>query len=389
MTSTAHAGADTPVAREAPAGLEGLVVAETNVGEVRGRQGFYHYRQYSAVDLAQSRTLEDVWHLLVHGELPAGEDRERFARHVGRQRAIPAGVAAALPLVVEASETPLDALRTALSLAASGLAHPVLDVSAAELRSQTVQLTAMIPTLIAQVHRLAAGLEPVAADPELTVAQDYLRMVTGEQPAPERARALEQYLITTIDHGFNASTFTARVIASTGADVGAAIVGALGALSGPLHGGAPSLALDLLDEIVHPDRAEEVVRGKIARGERIMGFGHRVYRTQDPRAVLLREVALGLGSPRARLAAQVEDTVVRVLAELKPERQLYANVEYYAGVVLADVGLPPQLFTPTFVASRCIGWSAHVLEQAASNRLIRPLARYVGPPPPVAVPPAD
>jgi citrate synthase len=212
-------------------------------------------------------------------------------------------------------------------------------------------------------------------------------MLDGEVPDPELARGVEQYQITTIDHGFNASTFTARVITSTGADLGAAVVGAIGALSGPLHGGAPSRALDMLDAIGTPDVAEPWVRRAVESGDRIMGFGHRVYKTDDPRSVLLKGVAQRLGGPMADFAVQVEQTVVDVLAELKPGRELYANVEFYAGVVMDRCGLPRDLFTPTFASSRVIGWCANILEQAADNRIIRPSARYVGPPPPQAVPP--
>jgi citrate synthase len=189
-----------------------------------------------------------------------------------------------------------------------------------------------------------------------------------------------------MDHGFNASTFTARVIASTGADVAAAVVGALGALSGPLHGGAPSRALEALDAIGTPERAEAWIRAAIGRGERIMGFGHAVYRTDDPRSLLLRQVAHELGGPRVELAMAVERLIVDTLAELKPGRHLYPNVELYAGVVMERCGLPPELFTPTFAVSRVVGWTAHVLEQAADRQIIRPSARYVGPPPPQPVP---
>ena len=211
-------------------------------------------------------------------------------------------------------------------------------------------------------------------------------MLTGHVPSEQHARAIEQYMILTIDHGFNASTFTARVITSTGADLGAAIVGAIGALSGPLHGGAPSRALDLLDAIGTPDRADAYIRPLVERGDRIMGFGHRVYKTDDPRSLLLRGVAEGLGGPLVDLAVQVERTIVDVLAELKPGRHLYANVEFYAGVVMHLCGIPRHMFTPTFAAGRSIGWSTHVMEQASHNRLIRPAARYVGAPPPQAVP---
>jgi citrate synthase len=255
-----------------------------------------------------------------------------------------------------------------------------------ELRRQALQLCAVVPTLLMTLYRLSRGMEPIEPHPRLPYAANYLYMLTGEEPRPEHARAVEQYLISTIDHGFNASTFTARVIASTQADLGAAIVGAIGALSGPLHGGAPSRALDMVEAIGTIDRAEPWLREAVLRGDRLMGFGHRVYKTDDPRSLLLREVAERLGGPRVALAEQIERKAVEVLAELKPGRRLYTNVEFYAGVVMDTIGIPREMFTPTFASSRVIGWSAHVLEQAGDNRLIRPSAQYVGPPPPQPVP---
>ena len=211
-------------------------------------------------------------------------------------------------------------------------------------------------------------------------------MLSGVEPDAERARALDQYLVVALDHGFNASTFAARVVASTGADVGSAIVAALGALSGPRHGGAPSRVLDMLDDIGTPDRAEPWITDAVARGERIMGFGHAVYRTADPRSKMLRAVAERLGGPLVDFAVEVEATVERVLADLKPNQRLYANVEFYAAVVMHLCGLPRELFTPTFGVSRIVGWGAQVLEQAQDTAIIRPNARYVGPPPPAPVP---
>ncbi len=213
-------------------------------------------------------------------------------------------------------------------------------------------------------------------------------MMRGEVPEPEHARAIEQYLMTTVDHGFNASTFTARVITSTGADLAAAVVGAIGALSGPLHGGAPSRALDMLDAIGTIENADPWLRDAVERGDRLMGFGHRVYKTDDPRSVLLRSVAERLGGDQVDFAKDVEQHAVDVLAELKPGRKLYTNVEFYAGVVMNSCGVPREMFTPTFASSRVIGWCAHILEQAADNRLIRPSAQYVGDAPPVRVPDA-
>ena len=374
---------------EAPKGLAGVIVAETEVGDVRGQEGFYHYRQYSAVDLAAHRSLEDVWYLMFEGTLPTAAQREAFLDRVRPYAEVPDAVKPLLPAIAATGDAfvPLDALRSSVSLVAAALGfQPSLDIDAAALRADAERICAVIPTLIMGLYRLRNGLEPVDPHPELGYAANYLYMLTGEVPDPDLARGVEQYQITTIDHGFNASTFTARVITSTGADLGAAVVGAIGALSGPLHGGAPSRALDMLDAIGTPDHADAWVRAAVESGDRIMGFGHRVYKTDDPRSVLLKSVAQRLGGPMADFAVQVEATVVDVLADLKPGRELYANVEFYAGVVMDRCGLPRDLFTPTFASSRVIGWCANILEQAADNRIIRPSARYVGPPPPQPLP---
>jgi citrate synthase len=376
---------------EAPPGLEGVIVAETEVGDVRGMEGFYHYRQYSAVDLCEKRTLEDVWHLLFEGELPSSSQREAFLAEIRPLREIPEAVRPLLPSIAACGETftPLDALRTAVSAVAfSQDFKPSLDIEPHELRANAMQVCAVIPTLIMALYRLNQGLDPVDPHPDLPYGANYLYMLTGEVPDPDLARAVEQYQMTTIDHGFNASTFTSRVITSTGADLGAAVVGGIGALSGPLHGGAPSRALDLLEAIGTEDNARPYLVDAVQRGEKIMGFGHRVYKTDDPRSLFLRGVAERIGAAKVDFAKKVEATVVEVLAELKPGRNLYANVEFYAGVVMDHCGLPPDLFTPTFASSRVIGWCANILEQAADNRIIRPSARYVGPPPPQPVPDA-
>jgi len=376
---------------EARRGLEGVVVAETEVGDVRGQEGFYHYRQYNAVELAEKRSLEDVWHLLYEGNLPTAAEKDAFAEEIRSLRQIPPTVKGLLPAIATAGEhfVPLDALRSAYSLLAYALDfRSWLDIDTTTLRANAMQTSAVMPTLIMALYRLSRGQEPIDPHPDLDYAANYLYMLSGEIPDPGYARAIEQYLISTTDHGFNSSTFTARVITSTGADLGSAVVGAIGALSGPLHGGAPSRALDMLDAIGTPDKAEEWIRASVLKGERIMGFGHRIYKTDDPRSVMLRGVAERLGGDMVDFAKKVEETVVAVLAELKPGRNLYANVEFYAGVVMDKVGLPRTLFTPTFTSSRVIGWTSHILEQAADNRLIRPSAHYSGPPPPVPVPDA-
>ncbi len=395
ITSATHAdpgapGVPVPPTLDVPPGLKGLVVADTTIGDVRGAEGFFHYRQHSAVELAERRSFEDVWHLLVHGHLPDADEAEAFRAATSPRRALPDAVRAALPAVAGAGAAPLAQLATGLALTAGALGlRPMLDLTADERLDDALGLVAVVPTLVAALHRVGQGREPLEPDPSLGHAEDYLRMVRGERPAPAEARAVDRYLVLTADHGFNASTFAGRVIASTGADLGACVVGALGALSGPLHGGAPSRALDLLDEIGDPRRAAEVVERHVVRGERIMGFGHAVYVGEDPRSVLLRQIASDLGGERAQLARAAEQAVVEVLARLKPDRDLRTNVEFYAGVVMERCGIPRELFTSTFAVSRTAGWVAHALEQAATRRLIRPAARYTGPAPTQAVPPLE
>jgi citrate synthase len=381
----------TPAGFEAPKGLEGVVVGETEIGDVRGMEGFYHYRQYNAVELAEKRTLEDVWHLLYRGELPTKAELEAFKEEIRPLREVPPEVKALLPSVAILGKhgSLLNGFRSAYSLLAGSLGFkPWLDEDIDTLRAEGMRTCAVIPTLLTAIYRLRKGLDTVDPDPELDYAANYLYMLTGKRPPPEHARAIEQYLISTVDHGFNSSSFTARVIASTGADLGSAVVGAIGALSGPLHGGAPSRALDMLDAIGQPEKADEWIRNAVTQGQRLMGFGHRIYKTDDPRSVMLRGVAERLGGPMLEFAKHVEERCVTILAELKPGRNLYTNVEYYAGVVMDRVGVPREMFTPTFVSSRSIGWTSHIIEQASDNRLIRPNARYAGPPPPQPVPEA-
>jgi citrate synthase len=388
IASVANPAAPVFAPVDVPRGLSGVVVTETEIGDVRGLEGFYHYRQYSAVELAESRPLEDVWRLLIDGALPSSRgERDTFAAEVRALRALPPALAEVLPAIASASE-PLGGLRTALSLAAQlHRCRPIYDLDEASRRADALYLAAITPTILTALHRLRAGLEPLAPRDDLDYGANYLWMASGTEPDARHADAIKHYLVSTMDHGFNSSTFTARVIASTGADLGACVTGAIGALSGPLHGGAPSRALDLLVEIEEPERAREVVAAKLAGGQRIMGFGHAVYRTEDPRAVMLRNVARRLGGPLAELATHVERTVVEVLAELKPDRRLYANVEFYAAVVMSLCGVAPEMFTPTFACSRVIGWTANVLEQARDPKIIRPSARYVGLSAPEPIPP--
>ncbi len=377
---------------EVPRGLKGVVVADTEVGDVRGNEGFYHYRQYSAVELAERRTLEDVWQLMIDGSLAATEiERQRFLTETIPLRTITLAIHELLPAIASVSE-PLEGLRTALSLAAAERKlRPVIDIHTSQRRADALFLCAVTPTILCALHRLRRRLPVVPPRADLGYAANYLWMLHGTDPSAANARALESYLISTADHGFNASTFTARVVASTGADMGACVVAAIGALSGPLHGGAPSRALALLDEIGSTEHIDEVVAPMIERGDKIMGFGHPVYKTDDPRSVMLRGIARRLADDEdsRRFVAFAEATeagVINLLLRMKPGRQLRTNVEFYAGVVMQLCGIPPEMFTPTFASSRVIGWCANMLEQAADNKIIRPSARYIGPPPPQPIP---
>ena len=374
---------------DVPRGLSGVAVAETAISDVRGAEGYYQYGPYSAVELARTASFEDVWHLLITGRLPSADEAAAFRARVreAQQSAELRGVIASLvrdaggdagARAPRPPVAPLAGLKAAWPLlsAACGM-RPVFDLDEADRRADAIALAAAAPVVLAALHRGSAEPLPVLDDRGL--GADYLYQVTGEVPDAARERALSAYLVAAMDHGFNASTFTARVVASTGADVASCLAAALGALSGPLHGGAPARALDSLDQVGSPERIEPWLRGQLASGRRIMGFGHAVYRTVDPRSALLREVAQGFGGARVEFALQFEAAAERLLAEHKPARPLHANVEFYAAVVMELCGLPREMLTPTFAVARTIGWTAHVLEQARDPKIIRPSARYVGP----------
>jgi citrate synthase len=355
---------------DVPPGLNGVAVTDTSIGDVDGEAGFFHYRGHDATDLARERRFEEVWHLVARGHLPDAAELAAFRVEIATARALPISLLPVLEPLARATGATLGRLRAAVSIASD------------ELAAQGLRVAAVIPTIVAALHRASLGLEPVGGGGDLAPAAAYLRAVTGETPTEDQARALERYLILTIDHGFNASTFTARVVASTGADMVDVVTAALGALAGPLHGGAPGRALDAMDAIGDPANTEAWVTAEVAAGRRIMGFGHAVYRTRDPRSTLLREVAVDLGGELVDQAIDVEGRVLSTLQRLKPDRPLPSNVEFFAGVVMAAAGLPRALFTPTFAVSRSIAWVTHACEQAAIGKLIRPSARYVGRPHP-------
>lgn len=358
-------------------GLENITVAETRLSHIDGEAGRLLYRGYDAPTLACCRRYEDVWHLLLHGELPADGG---FAATTAGLRAAPLPLATLRALAV-AGGTMMARVQAAIAACGAALgARPWHEDDPVRAATDALRITSMMPTLVAALWRLAHGKEPVEPDPTLGHAANFLWMLHGRPPTLAEATALDRYLVLTAEHGMNASTFTARVIASTGADVIGAVAGAAGALSGPLHGGAPALVLDMLDAVGVPEHAAAWVDEQMHTGRRLMGFGHRVYRAEDPRAACLRDTARTLGSDRVVLATAVEAAALAALRRAKPDRALYTNVEFWSAVVLERAGIPRALFTPTFCISRTAGWTAHILEQIGDNRLIRPAADYVGPP---------
>ena len=363
----------------APPGLKGLVVADTRIGSVRGMEGFYHYRQHDAIEIARHQTFEATARLLIDGDVPNGAEETLFRAELGAGRHIEPAAMATIGQLGSQISSPLAGLAAAIPLIVDDT--PTIDLDHHERRRRCVAVAAAVPSILAALHRRSAGLAPLDADPGLGHAADYVRMATGSTPSPRLSRAVETYLVLTADHGFNASTFTTRVVTSTGAGVASVLSGAVGALSGPLHGGAPSRVLDMLDEIGEPANTERWARRRLEDGGPIMGFGHAVYRANDPRSDLLKEIALGLGGDLVKRAEEIEDRMLAVLAAWKPEATIVTNVEFYAAVVLHLAGLPQSMFTPTFTTSRVVGWVAHLLEQSANNKIMRPKARYVGPEP--------
>jgi len=374
----------------APAGLKGVEVADTAVGTVNGAAGFYHYRGRDAARLAPDAGFEDVVALLLdieNGDIEGGRPRLGQMRAaidpevVAAVSATFAGPAAGRGGEANGRTPPLFPLIA--GLLATVDPTPTVDQTPGERLAAALQAVAVAPVMLAGGWRTRNGRTVLAADPDLGHAADYVRMATGRLPSERSARAVETYLNLTAEHGFNASTFTARVITSTGAALPAALAGATGALSGPLHGGAPSRVLDMLNEIGDPADTERWALSHLAGGGKLMGFGHAVYRHRDPRSDALRREAERFADPEARelvnRAVEIEDRLLRVLDNHRPGQRFATNVEYYAAVVLHLAGLPQEMFTATFVVSRIVGWTAHILEQAANNKIIRPSARYVGP----------
>jgi citrate synthase len=354
------------------AGLEDVVAAETRLSGVDGEAGELTIAGFPVEELAGRASFEEVLYLLWNDELPDTERLEKFRGELAGRRGVPGATMELLRSVAEERVPVMDALRMAAGTVRTGADY-----------EEALALAACLPTIIAAYWRMLGGEEPVGPDPELGHAANYLYMLTGERPGAEFARALDTYLGAVSDHGMNASTFVARVIVSTRSDFVSAVVGAIGALKGPLHGGAPGPALDVVFEIGEAGRAEAYLREKLGRGERLMGFGHRIYRVRDPRADVLASAAERLYTTDGDrelydLALDVERTALRLLEEHKPGRNLQTNVEFYTALLLHGLGLPTELFTPTFAIGRVAGWTAHCFEQRELDRLIRPQSEYVG-----------
>jgi citrate synthase len=357
-------------------GLEGVVAASTRLSHVDGEAGVLTLAGYAVEELAPHASFEEIAWLFLHGRLPDASECAEFAARLAARRRLPEIAVDVLRAAAAAQAPAIDALRMAMPLLSVGRASdPVEDAVAA---------IAAVPTIVGIYRRLCQGLEPAPVRTDLAHAAHYLYQLTGAEPDRERVRALETYLNTVCDHGLNASTFAARVIVSTRSDVISAVTGAVGALKGPLHGGAPGPALQMVFEIGTPERAEPYLRAMLDRGERLMGFGHRIYRVRDPRADVLAGAAAQFyanGGDRSLydLARAVEATALRLLREHKPERRIDTNVEFYTALLLHGLEIPVELFTPTFAAGRVVGWCAHCLEQLREGRLIRPQSMYIGP----------
>jgi citrate synthase len=357
-------------------GLEGVVAAQTRISDVDGRKGRLFYAGYDIADLAANATFEETIHLLHHLELPTAAELEETVAILRAESTLD-------PLLVEligslAERTgPMTTLRTAVS-AAAALDPDDGDSSEANLR-RAYRLIAMTPQVIATYQRLRSGADAIDPRDDLGLAANFLYALTGKQPDPQVARDFDVVLVLYADHTLNASTFAGRVAAATLADMYAAATAAVATLQGPLHGGAIEGVREMLEEIDAPDQAPDWVRRRLAARQKVMGFGHRVYKTWDPRATVLREIAERLGKQFGD--TRWYDTSVRVQETVMEEKTLYPNVDFYTASVYSALGLPPDLYTPLFATSRMAGWTAHIREQYADNRLIRPDSEYVGPDP--------
>lgn len=351
-------------------GLKDIVATETRLSSVDGEAGVLVLAGYLLEEIAERATFEEMAYLIWHGSLPDAAALDQFTRELAGRRTLPVATRDILRAAAHERQPVIDAVRMAVA------SLPTRDDT-----SDARSLVARLPTIVAAYWRLLQGEEPVEPDPGLGHVANLLYMLHGKIPGEDRVRALTTYVNTVIDHGMNASTFTARVIVSTRSDFVSAVTGAIGALKGPLHGGAPGPVIAMLEEIGDAGNAERWLRAKLEAGERLMGFGHAVYRVRDPRADVLSRAARTFfddGHDLYALALHTEKTAIQLLEEYKPGRRLQTNVEFYTALLLNGLGIHPDLFTPMFAIGRVAGWTAHCMEQRVVDRIFRPESRYSG-----------
>src|SRR6478752_9296011 len=357
-------------------GLEGIIAAETSIGDVRGDVGQLIYRGYDINELAGKVSYEEVVYLLFHNRLPNRTELEGLTTALRAERELPQGVIDFLTTAPKSAK-PIDIMRTAVSMLGcyDTLRH---DLSMGEQRATAIKLVSQIGIIAAYFHRARQGLSLPPVRKDLSEAAHFLYLINGKEPTREAEQTLDVAYVLHAEHGFNASTFTARVVASTLSDMYSAISAAIGALKGPLHGGANEGVIHMLEEIGSPDKVDAYVEKALAEKKKIMGIGHRVYKTLDPRAPHLRDMAIKLseklGEPKWIRMSE------RIAKLMKEKKDLNANVDFYSATVYYSLGIPTDLFTPIFAIARCSGWCAQVLEQLEDNRLYRPLSEYVGEP---------
>jgi citrate synthase len=358
---------------EVQKGLQDVVALESRICFIDGKRGRLIYQGYDIRDLAENSTFEEVAYLLWNGRLPKAAELSELKSQLAGLRTLPASLAQAIDQLPK-NASPMDALRCAVS--ALGVLEPGETKPDASAVAGARRLTALFPGILGHFHRQRRGLPALRARPDLSHAAYLVYAILDRDPSELETRAMDVDLILHADHELNASTFSARVTASTLSDLYSAITSAVGTLKGPLHGGAAERVIELLGEIGKPERAAEVIRAKLGRKERIMGFGHRVYKVEDPRATILREWSRRLGEAKGDL--HYYEILRKTEAAVLAERGLYPNVDLYSGSVYALMGIATDLFTPIFAVSRVSGWTAHVLEEYQDLRLIRPMAKYVG-----------
>ena len=362
-------------------GLEGIALCETTIAEVDGQQGRLTIQGYDIRELAGKATFEEVAYLLWHGALPTETEYAGLKEEMAAARTLPAATQSVLKEVSKAASGMHD-----LRMAAATLSQddPDIDnITVESSRKRAARLLARMPLLVGTYWRLHSGKDVPEVRAEAGVAETLLHLFNGEAPDPALVAALDAYLVAVSEHGMNASTFVGRSICATNSDMVSALTGAIGALKGNAHGGVPGPVLEMMESVGTVENTEPWIRAHLSAGKRVMGFGHRVYKVRDPRAQVLSDAAdklVGAGGDRHLfdLTHAVEDTTVRVLAEIKPGRDLFANVELYAALILHTIGIPSEVFTPVFAVGRTAGWTAHMVEQYVNNRLIRPDSVYVG-----------